>query len=158
MGAESFRDLLDLKKKAIEAEIASILERLRACNKQIISLEDQNDPAFKESLKSKIKVKKEELETHRLNKPTEILDPSLVSQSPENERKKAELLQHEKNRDDQITLKNHYEQNLKNCNRTKLEIENLIREINNKVGELKSCLENGLKLFEELEINKIEAE
>ncbi|MCE6652578.1 hypothetical protein KSA37_19635, partial [Acinetobacter baumannii] len=83
MGAESFRDLLDLKKKAIEAEIASILERLRACNKQIISLEDQNDPAFKESLKSKIKVKKEELETHRLNKPTEILDPSLVSQSPE---------------------------------------------------------------------------
>ncbi|HCW3638072.1 TPA: hypothetical protein OXJ93_002348 [Acinetobacter baumannii] len=156
MGAESFRDLLDLKKKAIEAEIASILERLRACNKQIISLEDQNDPAFKESLKSKIKVKKEELETHRLNKPTEILDPSLVSQSPENERKKAELLQHEKNRDDQITLKNHYEQNLKNCNRTKLEIENLIREINNKVGELKSCLENGLKLFEELEINKID--
>ncbi|MFX6162026.1 TrlF family AAA-like ATPase [Acinetobacter baumannii] len=156
MGAESFRDLLDLKKKAIEAEISSILERLRACNKQIISLEDQNDPAFKESLKSKIKVKKEELETHRLNKPTEILDPSLVSQSPENERKKAELLQHEKNRDDQITLKNHYEQNLKNCNRTKLEIENLIREINNKVGELKSCLENGLKLFEELEINKID--
>ncbi|ENV96124.1 hypothetical protein F937_00810 [Acinetobacter calcoaceticus ANC 3680] len=156
MGAESFRDLLDLKKKAIEAEIASILERLRACNKQIISLEDQNDPAFKESLKSKIKVKKEELETHRLNKPTEILDPSLVSQSSENERKKAELLQHEKNRDDQITLKNHYEQNLKNCNRTKLEIENLIREINNKVGELKSCLENGLKLFEELEINKID--
>ncbi|HAV4458689.1 TPA: hypothetical protein JIR19_15870 [Acinetobacter baumannii] len=156
MGAESFRDLLDLKKKAIEAEIASILERLRACNKQIISLEDQNDPAFKESLKSKIKVKKEELETHRLNKPTEILDPSLVSQSPENERKKAELLQHEKNRDDQITLKNHYEQNLKNCNRTKLEVENLIREINNKVGELKSCLENGLKLFEELEINKID--
>lgn len=156
MGAESFRDLLDLKKKAIEAEIASILERLRACNKQIISLEDQNDPAFKESLKSKIKVKKEELETHRLNKPTEILDPSLVSQSPENERKKTELLQHEKNRDDQITLKNHYEQNLKNCNRTKLEIENLIREINNKVGELKSCLENGLKLFEELEINKID--
>ncbi|MFX8922147.1 hypothetical protein ABTN04_18835, partial [Acinetobacter baumannii] len=60
------------------------------------------------------------------------------------------------NRDDQITLKNHYEQNLKNCNRTKLEIENLIREINNKVGELKSCLENGLKLFEELEINKID--
>ncbi|MEJ7890364.1 TrlF family AAA-like ATPase [Acinetobacter baumannii] len=156
MGAESFRDLLDLKKKAIEAEIASILERLRACNKKIISLEDQNDPAFKESLKSKIKVKKEELETHRLNKPTEILDPSLVSQSPENERKKAELLQHEKNRDDQITLKNHYEQNLKNCNRTKLEVENLIREINNKVGELKSCLENGLKLFEELEINKID--
>lgn len=156
MGAESFRDLLDLKKKAIETEIASILERLRLCNKQIISLEDQSDPAFKENLKSKIKVKKEELETHRLNKPTEVLDPSLVSQSPENARKKFELLQYEKNRDDQITIKDHYEQSLKNCNRTKLEIENLIREINNKVIELKSCLENGLELFEKLEINQID--
>lgn len=156
MGAESFRDLLDLKKKAIDTEISSILEKLRACNKQIISLEDQNDPAFKESLKSKIKVKKEELETHHRNKPSEVADPSLVGQSLENERKKVELLQHEKNRDEQIALKDHYEKNLKNYNITKLEIENLIREINNKVNELKSCLENGVKLFEKLEINQID--
>lgn len=156
MGAESFSDLLDLKKKAIESEINSILERLRTCNKQIIYLEDQNDPALKESLKSKIKVKKEELETHRRNKPIEVSDPSLVSQSPENERKKAELLQYEQNRDDQLILKDQYEQILKNSNRTKLEIESLIREINNKVRELNLCLVNGAKLFEELEIRQID--
>lgn len=154
MGAESFRDLLELKKKAIESEIDSILERLKICNKQIIALEDQNEPTFKESLKSKIKIKREELDVHRINKPIEVKDPILVSQSPENERKREELLRYEESKGEELILKVQYEQSLKNSNRLKLETENLIREFNNKIKELNSCLSGGVKLFEELDINQ----
>ena len=150
VGAESFKALLDIKKKAIDSEIDSILEKLRISNNNIINLENQSDIAFIDSLKSKIKIKKDEIKVHHQNLPIEVADPSLSMRSSQNEQKKIELLEYEKMRDEQLELKTEYEENLQKNNRLKLDIENLIREIKNKINELEVCFSQGTSLIEEL--------
>ncbi|MCX0339370.1 TrlF family AAA-like ATPase [Acinetobacter radioresistens] len=150
VGAESFKALLDVKKKAIDVEIESILEKLRISNSKIINLEKQSDPAFIDSLKSKIKIKQDEINTHNQNKPIEVKDPNLSVRSPENEKKQQELLEYEKLRDKQLELKKENEESLGKSNRLKLDIENLIREIKNKLNELEFCLVQSIPLLEEL--------
>ncbi|MFN4151331.1 MAG: hypothetical protein ACK4IX_10345, partial [Candidatus Sericytochromatia bacterium] len=154
VGAESFKALLDVKKKAIDVEIDSILEKLKISNSKIINLENQSDPAFIDSLRSKIKIKQDEINTHNQNKPIEVKDPNLSVRSPENEKKQQELLEYEKLRDKQLELKKEYEESLGKNNRLKLDIENLIREIKNKLNELEFCLVQSTPLLEELNYDK----
>ncbi len=154
VGAENFKDLLSIKKKAIDSEIDSIIENLKNSNNSIINLEDMSDPAFVESLKSKIKIKTREIEVHNQNKPIEVIDPSLSVKSTQNEQKQRDLLKYEQERDEQIKLREDYEDRLGKNNRLKLDVENFIREIKRKLNDLDVCITQGSHLIDDLLIEK----
>ena len=69
-------------------------------------------------------------------------------------KKQQELLEYEKLRDKQLELKKEYEESLGKNSRLKLDIENLIREIKNKLNELEFCLVQSTPLLEELNYDK----
>lgn len=154
VGSENFKDLISLKKKAIDSEMDSIVEKLKISNGKIINLEDMGDPDFVEILKSKIKIKTQEIEVHNQNKPIEVLDPSLKVKSPEDEQKQKDRLHYEKERDKQVELSKSYEDRLGQNNRLKLNAVNLLREVNNKIKELEDYLIQNSQLINELQIEK----
>lgn len=113
-----------------------------------------SDPAFVESLKSKIKIKTQEIEVHNQNKPIEVIDPSLSVKSTQNEQKRRDLLKYEQERDEQIKLREDYEDRLGKNNRLKLDVENFIREIKRKLNDLDVCITQGSHLIDDLLIEK----
>jgi len=154
LGAENFKNLLNLKKIAIEQEISSILERLTSINNKIVSLEDQNSPEYKKSLQSKIKVKEEELKIHRDNRPVQVLDPSLSLQSHEIDNKKNDLSNKESEKGELLIVINENEEKRINLNRSKLKLENFKREIKIKVDDINNLFAENLNILDEFKVSK----
>lgn len=72
MGKSSFSDLQELKTQQNKQETSVLKAKLRELNIEIIDLEEQANPLYKEQLKEKLKSKKDELESLTTAKPKEV--------------------------------------------------------------------------------------
>jgi predicted ATPase len=75
LGKASFSELEEAKTLQSKHEISSLKQQLRELNIEIVRLEEQCEPQFREQVQSEINAKKQELEALEKGKPKEIARP-----------------------------------------------------------------------------------
>lgn len=140
LGKENFQDLINFKKEKINKEIEYLLSKIKSINEKTIYLEDKSNPDYRQSILSKISLKKAELVAHESTKPIEKKDPSLNITDPSVINKRNELsdwnekLNNEKEKVAASTIE---------INQSAVKIENLTslkRELQGKVNELRNLI------------------
>ncbi|MHA3547914.1 TrlF family AAA-like ATPase [Yersinia enterocolitica] len=108
LNKNSFRELIEYKKEALEKDIFDEIEKINVINNKIISLEDKSNPDFIKNIESKIRLKQEELRVHIQSKPNVVIDPTENNDTPEISERKRELTalnEEKKNIDELISRK-----------------------------------------------------
>jgi len=75
LGKSSFSELEEEKTQQSKVEISSLKRQLRELNFEIVELEKQSSPQFREQITAQIKAKEEELEALDTSKPKEVGKP-----------------------------------------------------------------------------------
>lgn len=98
LGQGTFQKLILYKKQSIASEIRSISDEIEKLNKDIINIEDTLSPEYKQRIGNELKIKKEELDTHKASQPQEVASPEESHEAPGGvEKKKAlEILRSER--------------------------------------------------------------
>ena len=89
----SFEELINYKKHAVNEEIEFILKGIRKLNEEIIGLEKKAYPDYKKRLENKLKVKQRELGEHEKNKPEKVVNPKEDETLSDEQRKMLEELE-----------------------------------------------------------------
>ena len=93
LGKNSFEELINYKKQAVNEEIELILKGIRKLNEEIIELEKKSHPNYKKRLENILKVKQRELEEHEKNKPDEVKNPKKNEALSDEQRRMLEELE-----------------------------------------------------------------
>lgn len=75
LGKGSLDELLDYKSEEINQKIVILQNELILLNKQIVILESKKNPEFKATIQGLLKIKTEELFSHKENRPPEVKEP-----------------------------------------------------------------------------------
>lgn len=73
--ATNFSELIENKSKSIQTRITDVKNKINICNKEIIHHEDRKTTTYKATISANLNKRKEDLERHNKNKPTEIKRP-----------------------------------------------------------------------------------
>jgi hypothetical protein len=149
----SFKGLVEFKKKAIDKEVSNLTERILITNKKIISIEDKLDPTYKKNLISKKKIKEEELKAHESTKPKPIDDPSKSSESKDIKEKKERLKGWS---DKKNVIQDKIDKSKTETSDRSVLIEELVtlkREVKSKIDDLTKYVESKENVIKQAEIN-----
>ncbi len=75
MGKETFEGLQEFKTQQSKQETSTLKAKLRELNIEIIDLEEQSDPIYKEKMERELKAKRDELISLDSAKPSEVAKP-----------------------------------------------------------------------------------
>lgn len=141
MQKESFRELVEFRKEAVEKEIYHLIEGIHEVNSRIISLEDKCDPDYRKNLLSKKKHKEDELKAHVDEIPLTVENPAVRDKSPEAVKRKEALDALLEKKDKLGVELNNIRSNVTNCALQIEELQSIKREVRFRCQELNAFVD-----------------
>lgn len=149
----TFNELVAFKKESVDREISNLRDQINEVNNVIISLEDKANPEYNKALVSKLRIKNDELEVHDKSRPLEVSDPDLKNESPNQDKRRADLqLWQERKSDLEVQIGNIRTQ-ISEISIAVSELQNIKRDLSNQVDSLKNFVQQKTPLATSLGID-----
>jgi ABC-type lipoprotein export system ATPase subunit len=154
-GFRSLDDLLEYRSKEVQNGIDLLLIDLDKLNRQIVTIEDQLTPEYKNALEEQLKERKRELQSHENTKPKAVPKPD-ENESAKEESKRISL-ELEKKHDTLKQVEEQIAQLRANESRLVRQLtlaDNLLQRVQNIERQIKKTIEDSKRDFEELGLNQ----
>jgi len=149
----SFSELINFKKSTISKEKNALKIEITKINKEIIKLEDQAHPDHKKNIESNLSEKKMILDAHIKNKPYEVRNPKLDVQQTQQTKEAEDLI----NLNNKLNIEfEETKTKLTNANEYLTALEQIKREIENKINDFNKFLDDNGKRYSHFELGLIE--
>jgi len=137
----TFNELVAFKKDSVDKEISHLRDQVYEVNNLIISLEDKANPEYKKALVSKLKIKKDELEAHDKSRPIEVIDPDLKNTTPHQDQRRADIQLWQETKTILEQQIGNIRTEISEMSITISELQNIKRDLSNRVDDLKSYVQ-----------------